>query len=249
MTIPVELMDGLILVTIQFDPILQGVLKAIWLLVTFDPEVYSIMSLTLYVSGVAVIIATVASIPLGAVVALREFVGKRGFMSIVNTLMGLPPVVVGLFVYLLLSASGPLGQLQLLYTSTAMIIAQIIIASPIVVGVTASTVGSVDKAVRDKALSLGATGRQLTLTILREAKTGLVTAIILAFGAAISEVGAVMIVGGNIRWVTRVLTTSIVLETELGDFSVAIALGIILLLIAFIINLVLTRMQWSGLRR
>ena len=233
----------------QFDPILEGLMRAIWLLLTLNYEVYGIMLLTLFVSGVAVIIASVAGIPLGAAVGLKEFIGKRPFMSLVNTLMGLPPVVVGLLVYLLLSASGPMGPLQLLYTPTAMIIAQIIIAAPIVVGVTVSAVGSVDKGIRDKALSLGATKLQLTLTILKEAKIGLVTAVILAFGAAISEVGAVMIVGGNIRWFTRVLTTAIVLETELGEFSVAIALGIILLLIAFIINWILTRMQWSGLRR
>jgi len=236
-------------VTAQFDPIVEGLIRAFWLLITLNPEVYGIMLLTLYVSGIAVIVAAVAGIPLGAAVALREFVGKRPFMSVVNTLMGLPPVVVGLFVYLLLSASGPLGPLQLLYTPTAMIIAQLIIAAPIVVGVTVSAVGSVDKAIRDKALSLGATRLQLTLTILKEAKTGIVTSVILAFGAAISEVGAVMIVGGNIRWATRVLTTAIVLETELGEFSVAIALRIILLLIAFIINWILTRLQWSGLRR
>jgi len=163
--------------------------------------------------------------------------------------MGLPPVVVGLLVYLLLSASGPLGPLQLLYTPNAMVIAQLIIAIPIVVGVTISAVGSVDKSIRDKALSLGASKYQLILTIIREARVGLITAVILAFGAAISEVGAVMIVGGNIRWYTRVLTSAIVFETELGEFSIAIALGLILLLLAFIINWVLTYLQWSGLRR
>jgi len=130
-----------------------------------------------------------------------------------------------------------------------MIIAQVIIAVPIVVGVTISSVASVNKSLRDKALSLGADRNQLALTLLKEAKLGIATAIILAFGAAISEVGAVMIVGGNIRWFTRVLTSAIVFETELGEFAIAIALGIILLLIAFVINLVLTRMQWSGLRR
>jgi len=231
------------------DPILEGLIKAFWLLVSFDPEVYGIMFLTLRVSGIAVILGAILGVPTGATVALREFAGKRFFISMVNTMMGLPPVVVGLFVYLLLSSSGPLGPLQLLYTPTAMIIAQLTIAAPIVVGVTLSAVGSVDKAIRDKALSLGATRFQLTLTILKESRLGLVTAVILAFGAAVSEVGAVMIVGGNIRWATRVLTTAIVFKTELGEFSVAIALGIILLLLAFIINWLLTQMQWSGLRR
>ncbi|MGA3404386.1 MAG: ABC transporter permease [Candidatus Bathyarchaeia archaeon] len=231
------------------DPILDGLIKAFILLVTLDPEVYSIMALTLRVSGLAVMIGAVIGFPIGATAALSEFKGKRLFVSIINTLMGLPPVVVGLLVYLLLSASGPLGPLQLLYTPNAMVIAQLIIAIPIVVGVTISAVGSVDKSIRDKALSLGASKYQLILTIIREARVGLITAVILAFGAAISEVGAVMIVGGNIRWYTRVLTSAIVFETELGEFSIAIALGLILLLLAFIINWVLTYLQWSGLRR
>jgi tungstate transport system permease protein len=234
---------------VQSDPILEGLIRAFWLLVTFNPEVYNIVLLTLRVSGIAVIIGAALGIPTGAAIALRDFTGKRSLMSVVNTLMGLPPVVVGLFVYLLLSTSGPSVTLQLLYSPTAMIIAQLIMVIPIVVGVTVSAVGSIDKAINDKVLSLGASRLQLTITILREAKIGLMTAVILAFGAAISEVGAVMIVGGNIRWATRVLTTAIVFETELGEFSVAIALGLILLLMAFIINWVLTRMQWSGLRR
>lgn len=231
------------------DTILDGLIKAFILLVTLDAEVYSIMALTLRVSGLAVLMGAILGFPVGATAALSEFKGKRLFVSIVNTLMGLPPVVVGLLVYLLLSASGPLGPLQLLYTPNAMVIAQLIIAIPIVVGVTISAVGSVDKSIRDKALSLGASKYQLILTIIREARVGLITAVILAFGAAISEVGAVMIVGGNIRWYTRVLTSAIVFETELGEFSIAIALGLILLLLAFIINSVLTYLQWSGLRR
>jgi tungstate transport system permease protein len=231
------------------DAILDGLIKAFILLVTLDPEVYSIMSLTLRVSGLAVLLGASLGFPIGATAALSEFKGKKLFVSIVNTLMGLPPVVVGLLVYLLLSASGPLGPLQLLYTPNAMVIAQLIIATPIIVGVTISAVGSVDKSIRDKTLSLGATKHQLILTIIREARIGLITAVILAFGAAISEVGAVMIVGGNIRWYTRVLTSAIVFETELGEFSIAIALGLILLLLAFIINWILTHLQWSGLRR
>lgn len=207
------------------------------------------MFLTLRVSGTAVAIGALVGIPLGAAIGLKDFFGKRFLISVINTLMGLPPVVVGLFVYLILSTSGPLGMLQLLYTPTAMIIAQLIMAIPIVIGITFSSVSSVDKAVRDKALSLGATKMQLMFTILSEAKIGILTAVIAAFGGAISEVGAVMIVGGNIRWATRVLTTAIVIETELGRFDVAIALGIILLSLAFIINWILTRMQWSGLKR
>ncbi|MCJ7505391.1 ABC transporter permease [Candidatus Bathyarchaeota archaeon] len=229
--------------------ILEGLVKALWLLISFNPEVYSIILLTLRVSGIAIAIGAFLGIPTGATIALRDFAGKRLLISIVNTLMGLPPVVVGLLVYLMLSTSGPLGPLQLLYTPTAMIIAQSIMAVPIVAGVTISSIGAVDKIIHDKAVSLGATRSQVTMTILKEARLGLLMAIIVAFGAAISEVGAVMIVGGNIRWATRVLTTAIVLETELGEFSVAMALGIILLLMSFLVNWVLTQMQWKGMRR
>jgi len=231
------------------NPILEGLLKAFWLIVSFDPEVYEIMFLSLRVSGIAVLIGALLGVPSGATVGLKEFFGKRFLVSIVNTLMGLPPVVVGLLVYLLLSTSGPLGAFQLLYTPEAMIIAQLIMVVPIVMGVTISSVSSIGKAIREKALSLGATNWQLTLKVLREARLGILTALIVSFGAAISEVGAVMIVGGNIRWATRVLTTAIVFETELGEFGLAIALGVILLLLAFVINWALTYLQWSGLRR
>jgi len=231
------------------NPILEGLLKAFWLIVSFDPEVYEIMFLSLRVSGIAVLIGALLGVPSGATVGLKEFFGKRFLVSIVNTLMGLPPVVVGLLVYLLLSTSGPLGAFQLLYTPEAMIIAQLIMVVPIVMGVTISSVSSIGKAIREKALSLGATNWQLTLKVLRESRLGILTALIVSFGAAISEVGAVMIVGGNIRWATRVLTTAIVFETELGEFGLAIALGVVLLLLAFVINWALTYLQWSGLRR
>jgi len=229
--------------------ILEGLVKAFWLIVSFDREVYEIMLLSLRVSGIAVLIGALLGVPSGATVGLKEFFGKRFLMSIVNTLMGLPPVVVGLLVYLLLSTSGPLGVFQLLYTPEAMIIAQLIMVIPIVMGVTISSVSSIGKTIREKALSLGATNWQMTLKVLKEARLGILTALIVSFGAAISEVGAVMIVGGNIRWATRVLTTAIVFETELGEFGLAIALGLILLLLAFIINWALTYLQWSGLRR
>jgi len=229
--------------------ILEALVKAFWLIVSLDREVYEIMFLSLRVSGTAVMIGALLGVPSGATVGLKEFFGKRFLMSIINTLMGLPPVVVGLLVYLLLSTSGPLGVFQLLYSPEAMIIAQLIMVIPIVMGVTVSSVSSVSKAIREKALSLGATNWQMTLKVLKEARLGILTALIVSFGAAISEVGAVMIVGGNIRWATRVLTTAIVFETELGEFGLAIALGLILLLLAFVINWVLTYLQWSGLRR
>jgi len=229
--------------------ILEGIVKAFWLIVSFDREVYEIMFLSLRVSGIAVLIGSLLGVPSGATIGLKEFFGKRFLVSIVNTFMGLPPVVVGLLVYLLLSTSGPLGAFQLLYTPQAMIMAQLIMVIPIVMGVTISSVSSIRKAIREKALSLGATNWQITLKVLKEARLGILTALIVSFGAAISEVGAVMIVGGNIRWATRVLTTAIVFETELGEFGLAIALGLILLLLAFVINWALTYLQWSGLRR
>ncbi len=229
--------------------ILEGLVKAFWLIASFDREVYEIMFLSLRVSGIAVLIGALLGVPSGATVGLKEFFGKRFLVSVVNTLMGLPPVVVGLLVYLLLSTSGPLGAFQLLYTPEAMIIAQLIMVIPIVMGVTITSVNSVSKAIRERVISLGATSWQTTLKVLKEARLGILTALIVSFGAAISEVGAVMIVGGNIRWATRVLTTAIVFETELGEFGLAIALGLILLLLAFVINWILTYLQWSGLRR
>jgi len=239
------------------NPVLEGFFKAMELIISLNPEVLGITLLSLRVSGTAVLLGSIVSVPLGAFLGLRGFKGKRPLLSlinvlsrnIVNTFMGLPPVIIGLTVYLLLSASGPLGPLQLLYTPTAMIIAQLIMVVPIIIGVTMSAVGSIDKAIRERALSLGATEWQTALIVLREARMGSLTAMVAAFGAAISEVGGIMIVGGNIRWSTRVLTTAIVYETELGEFGVAIALGIILLSLAFVVNLALTYLQLKGERR
>ncbi len=223
----------------------------------FLEEILNITFLSLKVSGTAVLIGALIGIPIGAFLGLKQFKGKRTLMrfidimlkSIINTFMGLPPVVVGLVVYLLLTRSGPLGWLGLLYTPTAMIIAQLIMVIPIIIGVTMSAVGSIESSIREKALSLGATEGQAAWIILKEARIGVLTSIIVAFGAAISEVGGIMIVGGNIRWVTRTLTTAIVIETELGNFTLAIFLGIILLSIAFAINLILTILQIKGARR
>lgn len=224
---------------------------------TFWEEILNITLLSLKVSGTAVLIGALIGIPSGTLLGLRQFKGKRTVMrfvdvmlkSVVNTFMGLPPVVVGLVVYLLLTASGPLGWLGLLYTPTAMIITQLIMVVPIIIGVTMSAVGSIEKSIREKALSLGATETQAAWLVLREARMGVLTSIIAAFGAAISEVGGIMITGGNIRWWTRTLTTAIVVETELGNFAMALTLGAILLSIAFMINLTLTIVQLKGARR
>ncbi|MEM3715629.1 MAG: ABC transporter permease [Candidatus Bathyarchaeia archaeon] len=223
----------------------------------FWEEVLNITLLSLRVSGISVLIGSLIGIPIGAVLGLKQFKRKHALMrsidvalkSAVNTFMGLPPVFVGLIVYLLLSASGPLGWLGLLYTPAAMIITQLIEVVPIIIGLTMSAVAGVEKSVRERALSLGATDLQAAWLILKEARLGVLTSVITAFGAAISEVGGIIITGGNIRWWTRTLTTAIVVETELGNFTMALTLGVILLSIAFIINLALTLIQLKGARR
>lgn len=226
---------------------MQGIAKAFELIATLDSEVMQIALLSLYVSGVAVALGALAGIPLGALLSFRNFLGKRFVITLNSTLMGLPPVVVGLVVYLLLSAAGPFGDLQLLFSPTAMIIAQLIMVVPIIAGITYASLNAVARQLKEKAFTLGATGTQIALTALREARFGIMTAIITGFGAAISEVGAVLLVGGNIRWHTRTLTTATLLETRIGEFGVAIALGIILLLMAFAINMALNRIQ-HGIR-
>lgn len=239
------------------NALLGALLSIFQTIFSLNPEVIGITLLSLRVSGTAVIIASLIGVPIGMLLGLSRFRGKQYLLrfvditlrSIVNTFMGLPPVVVGLVVYLLLTASGPLGPLGLLYSPTAMIITQLIMAIPIVVGVTTSAVGSVEEGIREKALSLGATDRQAAWMVLREARMGVLTAIIVAFGAAISEVGGIMITGGNIRYVTRTLTTAIVVEVNLGEFDLAISLGIVLLSMAFIINLALTIIQLRGPKR
>ena len=223
--------------------ILDGLLQGLGLLVSFNSEIYGIMFLSLYVSGTATMIASAMGVPLGSLISLKRFRGKEFVKTITYTLMGLPPVVAGLFIFLLLVRVGPLGVLGLLYTPTAMIIAQITIATPVITGVTISAVSTVPKEVRETAMSLGATDWQSTFTILNEARIGIITAIITGFGSCISEVGAVMIVGGNIRYETRVLTTSIMLSTGMGDYGYAMALGIILLALAFLVNVPLVRLQ------
>lgn len=239
------------------NALLEVFLRAFQLIFSLDPEIINITLLSLRVSGTAVLIGSSIGVPTGMVLGLRfgrkrsliRFVNILTLLTIINTLMGLPPVIVGLVVYLLLTASGPLGPLGLLYTPSAMIITQLIMVIPIITGVTMSAVGSVEKAIREKALSLGATDRQAAWMVLREARRGVLTAIIVAFGAAISEVGGILITGGNIRHVTRTLTTAIVVEVNLGDFTKAISLGVILFSMAFIVNLILTIILLRGQKR
>ena len=207
------------------------------------PELLRIVALTLRVTGVALLLATVAGVPLGAWLGLRRFRGQRLVTLTLYTGMGLPPVVVGLVVYMLLSRSGPLGNLGWLFTPAAMIVAQAVIAFPLVAGLTMSAVAGVDPGLRQQVTALGASPRQAAWTVLREARIGVTAAIVAAFGGIISEVGAVMLVGGNIEGQTRVLTTAIVLYTRQGDFSMAMALGLMLIALAFAANALLLQLQ------
>jgi tungstate transport system permease protein len=223
--------------------ILRGFLEAVRLVFTGNAELTEIVWLSLRVSGIALLISTLLGIPVGVLLGLRRVPGHGVITVTLYTGMGLPPVVVGLFVYLLLSRSGPLGTLGWLFTPKAMIVAQSIIAFPLVAGLTMAAVRSVDPALRIQVRALGATRLQEAVAVLVEARIGLIAAIVAAFGGIISEVGAVMLVGGNIAGKTRVLTTAIVLNTRQGEFALAIALGIILLIIAFATNVGFLRLQ------
>jgi tungstate transport system permease protein len=217
-----------------------------------DAALLDIIILSLKVSGAALLISTLLGIPAGAALGLKRFAGRRLLVALMYTGMGFPPVVIGLLVYLLLSRSGPLGSLHLpfipaLFTPGAMIVAQTIIAFPLVAGLSMAAVMGVDPHLRLQVASLGATPRQAALAVLLEARMGVVVAIITGFGGIISEVGAVMLVGGNIEGSTRVLTTAIVLYTRQGDFNLAIALGLILLGITFLVNVAMLRIQGKSL--
>jgi tungstate transport system permease protein len=225
------------------DLVLEGIKKAFWLLVTLDPEVLGITFLSLKVSGLATLISLVIGIFVGISVALARFTGKRIVVSLINTGMGLPPVVVGLFVTIFLWRNGPLGLLGLLYTPAAMIIAQVVIATPIVMGITVAAIQQLPPKLRLQILALGATRMQTIWLLIREARLPLLAAVMAGFGGVISEVGASIMVGGNIKGYSRVLTTATVMETGRGNFDIAIALSIILLLLAYVVNLILTHIQ------
>ena len=214
------------------DSILIGFKKAFSLIFNLDAELLSIIFLSLRVSGTALIIVSVIGVPLSALVSLKKFPARGLFISIMNTLMGLPPVVVGLFVYIMLSRSGPIGFMGLLYTPSAMIIAQTILAFPIAVSLCHSAIISVNPIIKQASMTLGATPLQTSVTIIKEARYGIMSGMIAAFGRVMAEVGAILIVGGNIAGYTRVMTTTIALETDKGNFELAIALGIILLTIS-----------------
>ena len=223
--------------------IFEGLKRAFILLFTFDPEVMAITLLSLKVSGIATLISLLIGINLGTTIALSTFPGKKLVVGLINTGMGLPPVVVGLFVSIFLWRSGPFGFLRLLYTPAAMIIAQAIIATPIVMGITVAAMQQLPRKMRLQILALGATKVQMVWTLIKEARLPLLAAVMAGFGGVISEIGASIMVGGNIKGYSRVLTTATVMETGRGNFEVAIALSIILLLLAYLINLILTHIQ------
>jgi len=233
------------------EQVWNGILEGLRLFFYGDPALWEIILVSGQVSGIALLISALIGIPLGAFLGLVHFSGRRLVQALIYTGMGLPPVVVGLAVYLLLSRNGILGPLNWpivpeLFTIPAMIVAQVIIASPLVVGYTMSAVSEVSLDLRLQIRSLGATPFQVTLAVLREARLGVIVALVGGLGSIISEVGAVMMVGGNIDGSTRVLTTAIMLETRRGNYNLAIGLGMVLLMLSFIINSGITRLQGKG---
>ncbi|HEY3097503.1 MAG TPA: ABC transporter permease [Methylomirabilota bacterium] len=220
-----------------------GLREALRLLLTGDGEVVAILLLSLQVSGLATLVSLAVGIPAGAALALLRFPGRTLVVSAVNAGMGLPPVVVGLFVTLLLWRSGPLGAWEILYTPAAIVLAQAVIAAPIVMGITLAAVQNVPEKFRLQLLGLGASRLQMVRVVLREARLPMLAAVMAGFGGIISEIGASMMVGGNIKGQTRTLTTAMVLETGKGNFEIAIALSILLLVLVFAVNWVLTSIQ------
>lgn len=230
--------------------IVNGFIQAIQLIISGNPEVVNITLLSIIISLSATFLSAAISIPIGALIYYHEFFGKRALINLIQTLYALPTVIAGLFLFLLISHQGPLGAFGLLYTPYGMVIAQMILVIPLIVGLTISALSGIEPEMRHAVLSLGATSAQSILTLIKEARFAIIAAVILGFGRAISEVGAAMIIGGNIRAFpgaflsgTRVLTTAISLETSIGDFAFAIALGIILLGVAVIVNVGLNLVQ------
>jgi len=221
----------------------QGLVKAVELIVSLDAEVIEIAGRSLRISATSSTIAALICLPLGSLIHFHRFPGKRLLINIVQTLFSIPTVAIGLFVFVLFSRAGPLGGLNLLFTPAAMILGQAILVTPVILGLTISALSGVDKAIADTAISLGASGFQTAVITLREARFAVLAALIMGFGRAISEVGLALMVGGNIRGFTRTLTTAISLETSKGDLELSIALGIILISLALVINIALNRIQ------
>jgi tungstate transport system permease protein len=228
------------------DLLLEGLHHALALLLGGDPEVWSILWFSLRVSGTATAVALLVGIPVGVALALTRFPGRGLVIAAVNSGMGLPPVVVGLFVSLLLWRSGPLGALEILYTPAAIIVAQAVIAAPIVAGITLAAVQQVPAPFRLQLVALGASRAQMVWMVVREARLPMLAAVMAGFGGVVSEIGASMMVGGNIKGQTRTLTTAMVLETSKGNFEIAIALSLLLLALVFLVNWALTAIQQRG---
>jgi len=223
--------------------LVQGLLKALDLLLSLDREVLEIASRSLGIAMASTFLASLLCIPAGSLIHFRSFPGKKLLISVLQTLYSLPTVGVGLFVFILFSKAGPFGGLGILFTPVAMVLGQVILISPILTGLTVSALSGVDRTIRETAASLGASDFQTVLLILREARFAVMAAVIMGFGRAISELGSAMMVGGNIKGFTRVLTTAIALETQKGELELAIALGIILIAIALLVNIALSRLQ------
>jgi tungstate transport system permease protein len=225
------------------NDIVQGFIEAVKLIVSLNPEVVEITVRSLYVSLSATAFASIIALPLGAYIYFNEFRGKRAVINLLQTLYALPTVIVGLAVFLMLSRSGPFGFLGMLFTPQGMIVAQTVLIIPLITGLTVSALSGIDREMRYTIISLGSSQIQSIVTILREARFAILAAVLLGFGRAIAEVGTVMLIGGNIRGFTRVLTTTIALNTSMGNFPISIALGIILLGVALVVNVILNLVQ------
>src|SRR5210317_668105 len=233
---------------INMNIILEALNKAIELVITIDESLFEILILSFKVSGISLLLSCLLGLPLGTLLAIKNFWGRNSVLILFNTMMGLPPVVVGLIVYLIVSRSGPLGWLGILYTPTAMIIAQMILITPIIVSLTAQIIEEISQEYKNLFVSLVVPSHKAIMAYLYDARYSILTVILAGFGRAISEVGAVIIVGGNIDEVTRVMTTTIALETYKGNLSLALALGIILLFIALITNFLLITIKMNAKR-
>ena len=221
----------------------QGLLKAIQLIVSLDPEVIEITGRSLAIVATSCSIATLICLPLGSLLHFNRFPGKRLLINVVQTFYSVPTVAIGLFVFVFLSRAGPLGEIGIMFTPMAIVIGQVLLITPIILGLTISALSGVDRAVFETAVSLGANRFQVTTLTIREARYAILTAVLMGFGRAISEVGLSLMVGGNIKGFTRTITTAISLETSKGDIELSIALGIILIFLALVINVALGRLQ------
>ena len=221
----------------------QGLLKAIQLIVSLDPEIMEIAGRSLAIAATSCCLATLICLPLGSLIHFNRFRGKRLLTNVVQALYSVPTVAIGLFVFVFLSRAGPLGELGIMFTPIAIVLGQTLLITPIILGLTISALSGVDKAISETAISLGANRFQATTLTIREARYAILTAVIMGFGRAISEVGLSLMVGGNIKGFTRTITTAISLETSKGDIELSMALGIILVFLALVINIALNRLQ------